>query len=206
MKAFILGMVLFMVGLSCIGCGRRAIIRKYYLLEAQTHMPSEQLGIGGPFTYNVDVRDFRVGPAFEQTRIAVRSGSHELDYYFYHHWAVRPSTAIADMVFELVDDTDLFQQCFRGYSYRPDFLISGHIYSLERVRGESDDAARLKALIELVDMKSELSVVRHEFDRTVNLTADGTMNEFARTVSDIMLQETEGFIQRVGDFLKSGRQ
>jgi ABC-type uncharacterized transport system auxiliary subunit len=206
MKSLKLVIVLFLVGLSFIGCGRRAIIRKYYVLEAQSFIPSERLGIDHPFAYNVDVRNFRVGPAFEQTRIAVRSASHELDYYFYHHWAIRPSTAIADMVFELVDRSGLFQQCFRGYSYRPDFLISGHVYSLERVRDESGDAAHLNVLVELVDVKSEQSVVRHEFDRTVKLTTGGSMNEFARIISDIMLQETEQFIHRATDFLQSGQQ
>ena len=71
------------VGIS--GCGKRAIVRKYYLLENPRLPASTNLIAPAPLPFSADVRDFQVGKAFDQTRIAARSGSNELDYYFYHH-------------------------------------------------------------------------------------------------------------------------
>jgi len=180
------------------GCGKRVIIRRYYLLENPRLTASMDLAIAEPLPFNVDVRDFQVGKAFDQTRIAARSGSNELDYYFYHHWAVRPSMALADMAHELVDHAGVFQHCTRGYSYRPDFIVTGHVMRLERLlRDAGDDDAHLAIVFELIDVASEQQVVRHEFDRTTRLNRDKSMNGFASAVSQMVSEETELFIEKI---------
>jgi ABC-type uncharacterized transport system auxiliary subunit len=191
---------ILIVTVACVGissCGKRAIIRKYYLLENPGLLSPGDLTISEPLPFNVDVRDFQVGKAFDQTRITARSGSNELDYYFYHHWAVRPSIALADMVHESIDGARLFQLCTRGYSYRPDFVITGHVMRLERLLEDQSDAAHLAIILELSDVKSEQQVVRHEFDHTTKLDQDRSMNGFANAISEIVFQETNTFIDDI---------
>ncbi len=200
--------IILIVTVACVGissCGKRAIVRKYYLLENPLLLsPGDQM-IPESLPFNVDVRDFQVGKAFDQTRIAARSGSNELDYYFYHHWAVRPSMALADMVHELIDHASLFQRCTRGYSYRPDFIITGYVMRLERLLGGDDDAAHLAVVLELIDVTSEQHVVRHEFDRTTELDQDGSMNGFANAISHIVFQETNIFTDHIIAHLQQKR-
>jgi ABC-type uncharacterized transport system auxiliary subunit len=192
----ILAVTVLLTGM--LGCGRRVIIRKSYLLENPRLFAPADLSVPQPLPFSVDVRDFQVGRAFDQTRIAARSGSNELDYYFYHHWAVRPSMALADMVHELVDGAGFFQRCTRGYSYRPDFIITGQVMRLERLLGGGGaDAAHLAVVFELIDVASEQQVVRHEFDRTTNLERDGSMNAFANAVSRMVSGETKLFIEKI---------
>jgi len=185
---------------ACVGissCGRRAIIRKYYLLENPRLTTSADLTVPAPLPFSADVRDFQVGKAFDQTRIAARSGSNELDYYFYHHWAVRPSMALADMVHERIDRAGLFQRYARGYSYHPDFIITGHVMKIERLLDDHGDSAHLAVVFELIEVASEQSLVRHEFDRTVRLDQDGSMNGFANAISQTVFQETKIFIEKI---------
>ena len=189
------------------GCGRRVIIRKYYLLENPRLSAPADPAVPQPLPFSVDVRDFQVGKAFDQTRIAARSGSNELDYYFYHHWAVRPSMALADMTHELVDGAGLFQRCTRGYSYRPDFIITGHVLRLERLLADAgDDAAHLAIVFELIDTSSEQRLVRHEFERTTRLDRDVSMNGFAHAVSRTVYEETTLFAEKIVAHFEQNQQ
>jgi ABC-type uncharacterized transport system auxiliary subunit len=192
--------VIFALAAICLtlaGCGKRAIVRRYYLLEIPATVSAKNLTAPQPLSFSADVRDFEVVKAFDQTRIAARSGSNEIDYYFHHHWAVRPSMALADMVGELIDRAGLFQHCTRGYSYRPDYIITGQVLRLERVLTDTPDVAHLAAVFVLVDVAGEQPVVRHEFDRSMDLRSDRSMNGFANAISDIISQETQVFIGKI---------
>jgi ABC-type uncharacterized transport system auxiliary subunit len=200
---------ILIVTVACVcisSCGKRAIVRKYYLLENPRLLSTSDLTSPESLPFKVDVRDFQVGKAFDQTRIAARAGSNELDYYFYHHWAVRPSMALADMVHELIDHARLFQRCTRGYSYRPDFILTGHVMRLERLLDGESDAAHLATVLELIDVAAERSVVRYEFDRTTKLNQDGSMNGFANAISQIVFQETKIFTDKIVAQLQQKRE
>ena len=79
-----------LLSLFWISCSKKSTIRRYYIIELASagHIARPDTSL---FDLKVDVRDFRVARAFDQTRIALRTDSHELNYYFYHHWAVKPS-------------------------------------------------------------------------------------------------------------------
>ncbi len=185
------------------GCSKKALIRKYYVIEAQNESPFN-LQVE-PLPFSVDVRDFYVSKAFEQARIAVRSESHELDYYFYHYWAVRPSAAIADIIHSLIVRENIFRSCRRGYTQAPDFIITGQIYALERVENRNQKAAHVSGIIELVDAKTENPVVRYEFDQTQELLEDQSMNGFARYMSNIIMDVTRTFLYRTIDTFRQSK-
>jgi ABC-type uncharacterized transport system auxiliary subunit len=197
MKTGKLIIILILAGVGFAGCGQRAIVSKYYLLENPWSLSPEELPVVSPLPYTVDVRDFQAEKAFDQTRIAARSSSNELNYYFYHHWAVRPSNALADMVHEVIDRAVLFQRCTRGHSLRPDLIISGRLIRCERLLGDEADAAHLSAVLELIDTASEQHMLRHEFDRTVELDKDRSMNGFANTISHILFREAIQFTEKI---------
>ncbi len=197
-KRSLLFLFLLLCTLVLDACSKKQIIRQYYVIELPqvTKVPeTEQLN------YNVDVRNFRVGQAFDQTRIAVRTDSHELNYYYYHHWAVKPSQAVADVVYEYLEQTNLFTRTFRGFSYSPDYLVTGEVKSLERVQKNNSWYARIDIRLELIDAENELSVVEDETD--LSRALDGkSMNEFAIVSSQLVLQASQAFFDKVVEHMR----
>jgi ABC-type uncharacterized transport system auxiliary subunit len=194
--------ILFIVlGLIMIQCGKRAMIRKYYLIE----IPSDTTRVHADslcFPVQVDVRDFQISKALDQTRIALRSDSHELNYYFYHHWAVRPSAGIPDMIYNVLSKKRCFSRLVRGFSSHPDYLITGFIYHLER--DETDRVkAHLTADIKLVDAQSGITKVVHSFDRIEAYKHPDNMNAFAVTVSELLYQEIMIFTDKIVTYFNS---
>lgn len=196
----ILSLLVLIFGIC--GCSRKVIIRKYYLLEAPATSPPVELDLERPYEFKAVVKDFRVAKAFEQTRIAVRSGTHELNYYFYHHWAVRPSAAITEFVYYLVDHTGLFGRCSRGYAVDADLVITGEIHALERLRTQKTEEAHLRITYRLLDAKDDRSLLTYEADRRAPFE-EKSMNEFAGLMSRLLREETEAFILKIAAFLKT---
>jgi len=185
----------FWIVLLFAGCAKKSMMRNYYLLMPSSTPPAGHIigDIGEPFPYKVDVRDFQVVRAFEQTRMAVRSKSNELNYYYYHHWAVRPSALIPDMVHFEISRSGLFQECKRGFTHNPDFIIQGRITQVERLHTSKIPSAHIAGSFELFNEKEQSVVLIHVFDRTVVLEKDESMNIFARTISDIIQHEISTF-------------
>ncbi len=189
-------LVLLGASLLFVACTKKSIIRRYYVIELPQmteNVPQRQ-----QLDYQVDVRNFRVGQAFDQTRIAVRTASHELNYYYYHHWAVKPSQAVADVVYEYLEQTDLFSQTFRGISYSPDFLVTGEVKSLERIQKNKSWFGHIDIRLELVNAETELSIVQHESDLSQELEGN-SMNEFATVISQLVLQASQEFFDKVSE-------
>ena len=161
---------------------------------------------GDKIPIRVEIRDFQVAKAFDQTRIALRTGSNEIDYYFYHHWAVRPTVALADMVYEIMEKSDLFLKISREYSVTTEYTITGTIHRLERVEGSFHPKAHLAGRLELIDVKEDLPVIGYEFDQKMDLRNDRSMNKFAAVLSEMLHQETEAFIRLMADHFEITEQ
>lgn len=196
-RLFIFALLIIMLGA---GCSKKAMLRKYYVLEVISRKDRRIPRFRKTLPFRVEVRDFRVAKAFEQTRIAVRSASNELDYYFYHHWAVRPPVAVADLVYRVLDRTRLFQQLSREYSIRTDYSISGHIHSIERIQKQEKTSAHMAGVFELFNTKGDLIVMRYEFDQTVDMPEDHSMNHFAAKISELLHQESEAFAKQIASY------
>ncbi|MBN1781317.1 membrane integrity-associated transporter subunit PqiC [bacterium] len=181
-------------------CGKKAVLRKYYLIEMPAgSMPDSTEHILLPV--KVDVRDFEISRAVDQTRIALRSNSNEMNYYFYHHWAVRPGAGIADMVFQVLQHHAAFERLTRGFSSQPDYIVTGNMLHLERNETGKTISASISGTIELIDKESGGSVLRHTFDRNEPFKDDKNMNAFAKTVSRILYDETERFVSEMTGML-----
>jgi ABC-type uncharacterized transport system auxiliary subunit len=182
------------------GCGKKAMIQKYYVLEASSSQDRRIPRFVRTLPFRVEVRDFRVGKAFDQTRIAERSASNELDYYFYHNWAVRPPIALADLVYLVLDRTQLFQRLTREYSLTSDYIVAGQILSIERVDKDNQTFAHISGTLNLAEVKSDITVMRYEFDQSMPMGKEKSMNRFAALISEIMYQESEAFARKLAEY------
>ena len=193
------GLILILIAA---GCGKRAVIRKYYVLQPDVNKQMA-LDLEKPFPKALEVRDFQVARAFEQSRIAFRSASHEMNYYWYHHWASRPSTGITYMVFQMIDGAGIFEKTSLGFATHSDFIITGDVHQLERVEQEEENktSAHLCLTLKLLNASTGQEIMRYPFDRQIVLK-DGSMNRFAESVSHILQQETQTFIKQVVRYMK----
>ncbi len=193
-------LVLGLFALASMSCGKKTMVRRYYVIELPA-VAMKTFTDSTRFDYRVDVRDFRIAGAFNQTRIALRTGTNELDYYFYHHWAVRPSNAVADFIYDLLVQKQMFTRVSRDISYKPDYWITGDIKSIERLLVGKESYAHVHLVIDFYDAQKEETVVHFEDDQMTLLEPDNSMNTFARKTSEILANMTDSFLQRVSEYL-----
>jgi ABC-type uncharacterized transport system auxiliary subunit len=197
MKCSLIFSTIICVGLILTNCAKKALIRKYYVLQTTNTLSQNESGTNNPLPLKVDIRDFQTAKAFDQTRIAVRTESHEMNYYFYHHWAVKPSITIADIIYSIVDGSGLFQRTYRGYSSDSNFIITGYIHEIERIDMKKHKAAHIRMSFELIDTETSSPVIRYELEKEVKFNKDKSMNRFANILSEILQTETEKFIHKI---------
>jgi len=184
-----------------LGCGSRStMVRKYYLLENKTPLDLKLMGVYEPFGYNAELKDFIVATPYEDQRIALRSESNELIYYFYHYWGVRPGEAVTRMVQDIFSRGAIFKKLTRNVNEHADVVISGEISALERVRIKKAEYAHLAGRMTFKDGRTGQVLVDYDFDRRFELKKNKSMNAFAETLSKALFDETEEFIFRVTDY------
>ncbi len=197
--------ILFVLILSLVyvaACGKKAMVRKYYVLEPDTLITKQEIQVTETFPFNVDVREFIIAKAFAQPRIAVRLESHKINYYYYHLWATHPSSAITYMVFRLIDGCELFRKTELGFSVDADFIVTGNVHKLEIIEKEDDLLAHLNISLKLIDNRKNEVILRTNFDRKVTLK-EKSINEFAAEISVLLKQVTSDYLKKVYDLLQS---
>jgi ABC-type uncharacterized transport system auxiliary subunit len=194
-KCFFLSAPLLMIMLAA-GCSRTAMVRNYYVLEPQRFFDRADFGLEESLPYHVDIRDFNVARPFAQNRIAVRSASHEMNYYSFNFWATRPSSTITYMVYRLVENSGIFDRTDLEFTVSSDYIITGDVHKLELVQENKKLHAHLEMTFRFVETKYQHAIVRHDFDRQVELPMR-SMNNFAWAVSEILREETELFLHKV---------
>lgn len=185
-----------------VSCGHKALTRKYYVLEVQNFNPNNSAETKFQYDYKVDVRDFHVARAYDQSRIAVRTASNEMNYYYYHHWAAKPTYAVTDLVFDLIEQQKLFTRCARGITYNPDYIIFAQVKSFERIQKNKMAEAHVHILFNFLDASTEIPVVQFEADRYAILQPDLKMNTFAQTISQVISEMTHEFVTKVLEYLQ----
>lgn len=188
LQPLVYALVLVAVVLSMSGCGRHAVLRKYYIIE----LPDP----AGLSTRTTPVSDaaceilpVSVADAFASDRIAMRRDSYELTYYAYHQWAVPPGEATMQLIEQHLQDSRLFSSVSgRFWELLPDYRLQTRIHQLEVVR---DDAGRLSAHLHvdysLIERQTNTVVVFHDRDSIVPLP-DRNMNAFAEAISGLLQQ------------------
>ena len=183
-------------------CSYKQPGRKYFIFEfTNQDYPSVQRA-DTTFDVIVDVRDFRVARAFDQTRIAIRTQSNELNYYYYHHWAVRPSYAIPALVYDYFEYKNAFRRINRGISYNPDYIIIGEVKSIERIQTRAGDVAHTHIIFEFQQADNEIAVVKHEATLTDKLD-DPSMNRFVKTLNTSLVFTLETFKEKIMNYLEN---
>ncbi len=196
----------FMALAACVmlaGCAKQALETSYYLIEFASNPSNPKLVRPEPIPYRVQVLNFKIPRSYDSIRMIARFSSHQINYYRYSLWAVRPQIAVADLIVQQVNAYRIFKDCQREFlDERPDFEITGEVSQIERFESEKYNAAHLKMEFDLYNYSSKDIILTHNFDREVPIPF-GNMTIFAKAVSDIVAEESENFLVKVIDHFAS---
>ena len=189
--------LILIFSLFFIQCSKKTMLRKYYVLEIALPQMEASLDSLSALPYRFEVKDMTVAKAYNQTRIALRSASHELNYYYYHNWAVRPPVAISDLVYQIMKNSGVCPNTSRGHMANPDYIVTGYIDQLERNELGDRPVAHISGYFELNQATTDKRVVNYQFNRDMDLVNTHSMNTFADVISTILFEETQGFIRKI---------
>jgi ABC-type uncharacterized transport system auxiliary subunit len=201
MKKIIIVFVLLLAG--CAG-QQRAI--KYYTIDSYTIDQPElsERAHRTPLPYVVEVLDFSVSGPYNDTRIALRTGSNELEYFHFHQWAEMPGAAVRYFIWRVLSDADLFETCqLRVAVAAPQFIVTGAVNRLERTDIEDEAGVQVNAVFQLLDVRENRMIVSHDFNNFRPFSRNAPMNIFAQEVTNIFREELYVFIEKIDNHFAS---
>jgi ABC-type uncharacterized transport system auxiliary subunit len=189
-------------------CGSNSLIQRNFVLEYNYSVENDNNFPSGCilFPYIVRVDRFNISKAYNQDRIALRTKSNEIVYYYYNNWAENPSSAIRYFVWEKIKEYNIFKATeLNDIELSPQFVIGGTISQIERVAYDNKHAAHIKMILEFTDYKSVKTIVLHQFDRSSDMDENASMNLFASEISRILNEECNSFIKKICSQLNETR-
>lgn len=186
-----------------INCAPKIVQRKYFLLEYPSILKDSSLVLQEPFAYKVQIQNMKLPRTYDRTSIVVRYSTHQIDYYRYSLWAIRPQILVSDLVAKHFRAYHLFEMSEREFlDEKPDFEVIGYINAIEKFENDLYKAAHLSMALYLRRSSDFDLIVKHEFDRTEELpTFD--MSLFAKKLSDILREECDIFIGKIINYFES---
>lgn len=178
-------------------CSGERIINRYYVLK-DTGENNETTGQFETLPYKVVIGSFNVSSPYNQSRIAVKTKSNELEYYYYHHWAELPNSSIPFFVWEQVKSAGIFAVVEPElYNVQPDYQIGGTVHQIARVDMEDSSAAHIEMELTLKDVSDMSTIVEHKFARQLTIEEDAPMNKFVSIISSVLEEECDNFVKKI---------
>jgi ABC-type uncharacterized transport system auxiliary subunit len=177
------------------GCGR-TYYRHYYTLD---YIPAAE-GHDNPsvtLPYTVEVAEFDISPTYDRPGIVIRNSMHQMRYSRYHLWPVRPQNAVQGLLLQHLREFHIFTDAKEEFlDLRPDYTVSGTIYSIELYSNPDLNRADIEMELSLRENETGTVVVTHRFSRFERIDTDN-MAFFAKTISDILREENGIFIAKM---------
>jgi ABC-type uncharacterized transport system auxiliary subunit len=184
-----IGLLLLFTG--CIS--EQSVTKRYYVISMQNDQADLDNNAIETIQGSCEIEQVEISPVFESNKIVNRSDSHEISYYKYHQWAVRPAVTIVEFIKNYLDNNDIFQSISTRYSRSiPDYRFATLIDQLEVIESGNTFSAHISIEFRIIENSTNQVLLKHEADRTEILPSKD-LNLFARTVSSILLSELKAF-------------
>lgn len=199
--------LLIFIFLAIFSCTSERIVTKFYVIDNIPVLPADSSAAAQqPFPYVVMVDNFTISRIYDSNRIALRTESNEITYYFYHKWAENPSAAFQTLLWRQLRNLNLFKTCIlQRIDPEPRFRITGHIDHIERVEQDNYDAAHLTVSLEFKDYHSGKILVQHIYDRFFPLNKKD-MNNFASALNQVITQQNSIFFEKIQRYLQQHKK
>ncbi len=190
--------ILLMALLSALvfaGCrSSQPVTQQYYLLE----MPSQQEGDwperlsalqGSTLISNATVVD-----AYASHQIALREDTHQIRYFNFNEWAIRPEHAFTQLLLNFYQENQVFEEVKHGRIVRTtDYILNTHVQVVELdMRGDLLHA-RLKVDFLLLDGQNEGDILHHYTVDSSKELDTKNLNSFASTISHMFIEGLHAF-------------
>jgi ABC-type uncharacterized transport system auxiliary subunit len=163
MKTYLPG-ILLLAALVLSGCFSSTPATRYYLLD---YIPTPTRTKNAPAIRPVTIRikDFKVAEAYKRPELVYRKSSHEMQFYNYHQWAVKPEYLITDMVFKHLRAANLFKSISKSLlEYKPDYILTGQVTAIEEYDNKNKWYAHLAITLQLEDNKTRRQIWQRTYD------------------------------------------
>jgi len=199
MKNYIAAVLVLLFLTGCIGEQRAT---RYYTIDSYILSSPDisTIETQEPLPYIVEVVDFSIAGPYNDSRIALRTESNQLEYYHYHQWAENPARAIRYFVWRVLNEANVFEVCqLRLTVSSPQYLVTGAVNRIERVDHGEESGALVDGVLDLVDVRENRVLLSHRFETFSPFPDDAPMNVFAQEVSSIFHDETYTFIEKINN-------
>lgn len=204
----ILSRIVLFFGICCFlcSCTTKTIRPRYYILDYRPILRDSTLAVSQPLPFKVQVQTMKIPRPYDRLSIVVRYSTHQLDYYRYSLWAIRPQITISDLISNHIAEYNVFLKCQREFlDERPDFEIAGVINAIEKFENPEYTAAHFAMKIYLRSFEGYEELLIHQFDREEQMPVF-QMELFAKKISDILQEEIDIFIGKMIQYFNRNRK
>jgi ABC-type uncharacterized transport system auxiliary subunit len=182
------------------GCmSEKTIVMRYYVMAIPASHPSNELDSSRPINVICKIDETETNPVLETNQIINRSNSHEITYYKYHQWAIRPSIAVKEMVQNRITSSGIFQKVYARQSRSiPDYRFVTTLSQLEVIENSDSFSAHVNLAFAIIHNADDQVILGHQADRT-NALNTKDLNLFVKEVSQIIYEELNVFINKIED-------
>jgi ABC-type uncharacterized transport system auxiliary subunit len=182
------------------GCmSQQAVIQKHYTIENPGYQDNVTPDSIQVIPVSCEIEQVEISPVYDRNQIVNRSDSHEISYYKYHQWAVKPSLAVMELIKNYLEKANLFKSVSTRYNRDiPNYRFTTAIHQLEVVEIQDQFSAHVTLEFCILNNANNRVLLQHEADRIVPLS-EKNLNLFARAVSEILYTELEKFAGTIRD-------
>ncbi len=188
-------LLIMLMAIVFAGCrSSQPVTQQFYLLELPEHYegtwPERISVLSGSF----ELSEVQIATAYASHQIAVREKSHQLRYFSFNEWAIRPGIAFSQVMADFYKDNYVFEEVIKGRMAAPaDYVLQTTITTLELdARGDTFNA-RLHVSFLLSDGDNTNDIIyQHEAERSLPLE-NKNLNFFAAAISKMFTEELHAF-------------
>jgi ABC-type uncharacterized transport system auxiliary subunit len=188
--------IILLAGFLLTGCrGGRTATNRFYILEyprdMSVNIPDQKI------ESSCYVNPVEIYPAFSTNQIAYREDSHEIRFYAFNHWAIRPEAGFTRILIDYLDDNQVFSRVYHTSPvHDATYSIESVVQRLEVVRERNDYYAHIVVRFRLVDNDSGNVLSEHLNSSTTEME-EPNLNLFARSVSEMFVEEFSQFLSGI---------
>jgi|GEM_PF-487974 len=159
------GILFLIITLLILGsCSSSVPDVRYYLLD-YVPSPLPNRVTQGPLPYSLRIKTINVSEAYRRPEIVYRQSAHELLFYNYHKWAIKPELLVTDMLFKHLREARLFSRVTKNLSdFDGDYSLGGEVLAIEEFDSGKKWYAHLALTYTLEDNRTRKQVWQKTYD------------------------------------------
>jgi ABC-type uncharacterized transport system auxiliary subunit len=190
-----LSIAMFLVMTACLS--EKSVSKKYYVIGKSYEQVNSASEAFNAIPGRCEIEQVKISPVYAGNQIVNRSDSHEVTYYGYHMWAVRPSLTITEVILEYFENSGIFASVSSRYSRAiPDYRLVTFIHHMEVVENKNEFSAHFHIEFRILHRSEDRVLVQHEADRTETLSGKD-LNLFTSAISNMLTAELQNFTRKI---------